>query len=311
MLYLILASAVALWIVIALLLAARAPKESAANPRTGEAREKDRGAYLSGAFTGVVVLMVLTVGFAMTIVSARTVGIITSLGKEQGTKAAGLGWTKPWESKEEFPTNVQYLQLNKTDDGKDQTGPVGVSYKGGGKGEVDLTVRWTLDPSKALDLWRKYREFDKVTDQLVTSSARDSVGVVVGAYTPQDARNGEKRRTITEAVVADLNRTLSDDGIRIDSVSITDVRLDDNTQRSIEAIIKANADIERAKAEQDRARIDAETAKIRESSGSLSPGALTRYCLELTNQWNHGNNGDLPKTWTCFPGSNSAGVLVN
>lgn len=308
MLFIILAAIAVLFTAVCLLLAPGAPKE----PTNSRDPEMTRGGYIAGAVTGVLALLVLTAMFSMTIVSARTVGIYTEFGKEQGSKPAGIGWTSPWVSKaQEFPTNIQYLQLNKSDDGKDSTTPVAVSYKGGGKGEVDLTVRWTLDSSKALDLWRKYREFDKVTDQLVTSTARDSVGAVVGAYTPQDARNGEKRRTITDDVAADLNRTLADDGIKIDSVSITDVRLDDKTQQSIEAIIKANADIERAQAEQERAKIDAETAKIREQAGSLSAGALSRYCLELTNSWNDDNNGQLPATWTCFPGSQSTGVLVN
>lgn len=302
MLFIILAGIALLFTVVAVVLAAGAPVTATHRDET------PRGSFVTSAVIGGVVFVLLTVLFSMTIVSARTVGIYTSFGKEQGTKAAGLGWTLPWYSKAEFPTNVQYLELN---GGKDAAGTTNVSYKGGGQGEVDSTIRWTLDPAKAVDLWRKYREFDRVTDQLVKSAARDSIGVSIGAYAPNEARSGEKRREITDKVVADLNRTLSDDGIRIDSVSITDVRLDGKTQGSIEAIIKANADIERARAEQERAKIDAATAKIREAAGSLSQNALVRYCLELTNSWNDDNNGALPATWSCFPGGQSTGVLVN
>lgn len=299
MFYLILAGIVGLITALLLLLSLHAPKEP-------QGDELSRGAFLSGFGIGLFVLLVLTVMFSMTIVSARTVGIITSFGKEQGTKEAGIGWTKPWEAKEEFPTNVQYLVLDNSDKGALTTK---VSYKGGGNGEVDATIRWTLDPNKALDLWRKYREFDKVTDQLVKASARTSLGVVIGAYPPNEARSGEKRREITDAVTADLNQTLASNGIRVDSVSITDVRLDAKTQGSIEALIKANADLQRATIDQQRATIEAQTAKIRQNSGSLSAGALQRYCLEVTNSWNAGNNGPLPATWSCL-GGQAAPVIV-
>lgn len=309
MLYLILAGIVGLAAVLLLLLSFHAPKESAGD-------ELSRGAFLNAFGICLFILLALTVMFSMTIVHARTVGIITSFGKESGPvdtegnhvpKNPGIGWTDPWESKEEFPTNVQYLVL---DDSEKADGTTKVSYKGGGNGEVDSTIRWTLDPAKAVDLWRKYREFDRVTDQLVKASARTSLGVVIGAYPPNEARSGEKRREITDLVTADLNKTLESNGIRVDSVSITDVRLDAKTQGSIEALIKANADLQRATIDQQRATIEAQTAKIRQNSGSLSPGALQRYCLEITNAWDTGKNGQLPETWNCGLTTGTTGVIV-
>lgn len=291
MLYLILAGIVALALAIGVLLAIGAGSEP--NHSDGP----DRSSFVTFSITMAIILGIVTVAFSMTIVSARTVGIYTSFGKEAGTRPAGLGWTAPWESKEEFPTNVQYLELNRSENGD---GATSVNYKGGGKGEVDATIRWRMDETRAMDLWRKYREFDRVTDQLVKSAARDAVGVVVGAYAPNDARAGENRRKITDDVVADLTRTLADDGIRIDSVSVSDIRLDENTQRSIEAIIKANADVERARAEKERAEIDNQTANLRAKSAALSAGALQLKCLEVTNAWDQAKNGPLPATWNCL-----------
>lgn len=312
MLYIILAGIVVVFTAVCALLAIGAPRTATERTHSAADPEVTRGGFLTGALIGAVVLALMTVMFSMTIVSARTVGVYTEFGKEAGpARKAGIGWTRPWVTKaQEMPTNVQYLVMDGNEHDDDSWGPTQVNYRGGGHGEVDATVRWSMDPDRAIDLWRKYRQFERVTDQLVRSAAKDSIGVTIGAYTPNDARDGEKRRTITEGVVSDLNRTLAGNGIRVDSVSITDVRLDPKTQQSVEAIIKANADLQRALVEQKRAVVEAQTAKTRQASGSLSPGALTRYCLELTNSWSHGNNGDLPTTWNCFPGANSAGVLV-
>ena len=82
------------------------------------------------------------------------------------------------------------------------------------------------------------------------------------------------------------------------------ISLDDRSQASLDKIVTANNDIERAKAEQLRAKIDAETAKIREQGGSLAPAALQRYCLEVVNNWNVNQNGPLPAGFTCGGGAN-------
>jgi regulator of protease activity HflC (stomatin/prohibitin superfamily) len=251
---------------------------------------------------GFVALLVWTVAMSATTVSARAVGIQTAFGRYQSTLSAGFHWTAPWSGVEEFSTQVQYLELN-TDDHVD------VNYKGGGKGVVDATIRWRIDEENAQALWRKYREFDKVRDQLVKSSARDSIRVVIGSYVPNDARAGDNLRPITASVQADLQKNLTDDGVTIDSVSVTGVFLDDSTQKSLEKVIAAQNDIERAKADQERSKIDAQTAKIREQSGSLSPGALQRYCLEVTNAWDNAKNGPLPATWNCLGGGSTPIVV--
>lgn len=302
MLYLILAAIFGVIFLAVLAISFAAPTDEEAS--RDQLTKRD---YRWGAAVPFVILVILTVAFSATTVSPRAIGIQTGFGKYQDTLDAGFHWTAPWSSVEEFPTQVQFLELNSANDGG--KGGVEVNYKGGGKGTVDATVRWRIDEKNAEDLWRKYRDFDKVRDQLVLSSARDSVRVAVGAYAPNDARAGENLRKITAAVQEDLAKTLADDGVRIDSVSTTGVFLDDATQKSIERVIAAQNDVERAKADKARAEIDAQTAKIREQSGSLSAGSLQRYCLEVTNSWDQGKNGALPATWNCL-GQGTTPVLV-
>lgn len=257
------------------------------------------------AFAGfaLVVLLIVT-GFASaTQVGARSVGIVTSFGQYRDTIGSGLHFTAPWASVEQFSTMNQPLDLKGDNH-------VNVNYQGGGRGTVDSTVRWAIDGNQAENLWKKYKTFDNVRDQLVLSSARDSFRVVLGTYTPNNARAGENLRPITEAVQADLKKTLADDGIKIDSISITAINLDEATQKSIEKTVTANQDIERAKADRERAKIDAETAQLRERTGALSKQANERFCLDIVNNWDAQKNGALPATFNCGLGGNNAGVLV-
>ncbi|UUG69444.1 band-7-like membrane protein [Streptomyces phage Sham] len=253
-----------------------------------------------------VVLLAMTFFMSLTTVGARSVGIQTAFGRYQNTLDNGLQLTAPWSSVEEFSTQVQYLDLDSTDGSDDA---VSVTFKGGGGGTVSLTPRWSIDENKAEDLWKKYKTFDKVQNQLVNSSAKDSVRVVVSKYTPNDARDGENLRPIAEQIQADLSQSLADDGVKIDSVSIKKITLDARSQASLDKIVEANNNVERAKAERERAKIDAETAKIREESGQLSEKAAQRYCLEMMNNWDVKKNGALPAGFVC-PGTNSSGYVT-
>jgi regulator of protease activity HflC (stomatin/prohibitin superfamily) len=267
-------------------------------------RKKDFGSYdanlrlVGGGIAGaaIVALLLTTFFMSLTKVDARAVGIQTSFGKYQDTLDNGLQLTAPWSETEQFSTQVQYLDLDDTDGGSDS---VSVTFKGGGGGQVSLTPRWRIDEAGAENLWKKYRTFDKVRDQLVNSSAKDSVRVVVSKYTPNEARDGENLRPIADAIQADLATSLKDDGVIIDSISIKKIQLDSRSQASLDKIVEANNNVERAKAEQERAKIDAETVKIREKSGSLSPQANERYCLEMMNNWDVKKNGHLPAGFTC------------
>ncbi len=256
----------------------------------------DGGDGLGGIATAIgsiVVLLVLTLAFSATTVSARAVGIQTSFGKYQATLSNGFHMTAPWSNVEEFSTQVQSLELT-------DNSAVKVTYKGGGGGAVNATVRWRINTDDAENLWKKYRTFDHVRDRLVLSSARDSFRVIVSNYTPNDARSGENIRPITETVKADLDKSLKADGVIIDSISIQNIELDANSQASLNKIVEANNNVERAKSEQQRAKIDAETARIRANAGVLSGPALVRYCLEVTNAWDTNKNGALPAGWNCF-----------
>lgn len=289
--YLVSAGILGVLTVICLLVALFGPKEI-----DGESVQVRAG---FGLFTGILVLVlgVLTVSCSITTVPARSIGIQTAFGKYSGTVGNGLHFLAPWSSIETFSTQVQYLDLS-------GNGSVPVTFKGGGGGSVEATPRWRIDSSKAEDLWKRYKTFEHVRDQLVNSSAKDSIRVVVSNYSPNDARSGENLRAIEDKVRADLSASLADDGVIIDSISIKAVSLDQRAQESLDKIVTANNDIERAKAEQERARIDAETAKIREQSGSLAPSALARYCLEVVNNWNDDKNGPLPAGFSCLGSSN-------
>lgn len=288
--YLIVMTLLVILLLVCVGAAIRAPKEAASD-------EISRSGLIGAAVVLALVGLLVTGIFSATTVSPRAVGIATSFGKYRGTLDAGFHMTAPWTSVEEFPTQVQFLELNGKEHG---AGGVAVNFDGGGKGTIDATVRWRIDQKDAEALWRKYKDFDKVRDQLVTSAARDAVRKAVGGYTPTNAQSGKNVTAITKAVRDELQQQVADDGVQIDSLSVTAVILDENTQKAIEQVIIAQQGTAKATEEQARARIEQETNKIRQTGGLLSPDALRRYCLEVTNNWDQAKNGPLPAGWSCM-----------
>jgi regulator of protease activity HflC (stomatin/prohibitin superfamily) len=273
---------------------------------TGVFSEYSRGAGFGTAAAGVVLLLILTGFFSATTVGARNVGIQTEFGKYKSTLDSGFQWTSPTSSVEEFSTQIQPLKIGApisyagqevpSTDGKT---PVSADATGGGKGTATATVRWFIDKDAAENLWKKYRSFDRVRDNLVLSTAQESLRVVVGTYTPQAAIAGSNLREITQKIEADLRSTLGDDGIKIDSVSVTGIALDSKTQDSLQKTVSANQDIATALAREQRSIIDGRTVANQKSSGALEGDALVRYCLDVVNNWNVKRNGNLPAGFSC------------
>lgn len=275
--------------------------------------KEDRDAYADFPWktTGVVVALlgfvgfgILTVAESATTVSPRAVGIQTAFGRYQSTLHSGLHWTAPWSGVEEFSTQVQYLEMNSAGTNVD------VNYKGGGKGDVNVTVRWRINEDDARDLWKKYRQFEHVRDQLVKSSTRDSIRVVVGEYTPNDARAGENLRKITGATKDDLGVNLADDGVLIDSVSVTGINIDAETQASIQRVIQAGYDVQTAEQRYKQALIDQKTNAVRERGGLLTAQALQNRCLDILASWDQGKQGPVPATFQCLAAAGQTPVIV-
>lgn len=251
-----------------------------------------------------IVFLLFTFFMSITTVDARSVGIQTSFGRYSGTLEPGFQLTAPWSDTEEFTTRLQTADLE-----GDQGVPV--TFSGGGSGKVNATFRWSISDDQgdggAKALWEKYRDFETVQTTLVLREGRDAVLNVANDYTPNDART--KQDVIGAAIRDRLTANLAKYGVVVDSVSVLSMPLDERTQASLDKIVAAQNDVERAKADNQRAKIDAETVQLREKAGALSAEANLRYCLDIVNAWDVAKNGALPATFNCGLGGGTPVIV--
>ncbi|WP_134772242.1 SPFH domain-containing protein [Ornithinimicrobium flavum] len=243
----------------------------------------------------------------------REVGIQTALGRYISTlNTGGIHYKSPWSSVEKFDQTIQTVDLSSISVSfSDGGGVEGIEEIGGGKGLINATVRWQMsrDEDGARLLWERYRTFESVSASLVERTARDAVINIANAYPAATAIISQ--REIAEQVRTEVERSLDPYGVVIDSVSIPAIDLDDSTQAAVDRLFTTQQDIKRAQNEQRRAEIDAETVRIREAEGALSPAANQRYCLEIVNAWDVAQNGPLPATFNCaMTGSGDSPAII-
>lgn len=260
--------------------------------------------WRSARWVGVVTALLL-VGFTATAsfvtLDHREVGIQTALGRYISTmNTGGIHYKSPWSSVEKFDQTIQTVDLSGISVSfSDGGGVEGVEEIGGGKGVINATIRWQMsrDEDGARLLWERYRTFGSVSSSLVERTARDAVINIANSYPAATAIISQ--REIAEQVKAEVERSLDPYGVVVDSVSIPAIDLDSSTQAAVDRLFTTQQDIKRAQNEQRRAEIDAETTRIRETEGALTPAANQRYCLEIVNSWDIGANGPLPATFNC------------
>jgi regulator of protease activity HflC (stomatin/prohibitin superfamily) len=281
-----------------------------------------RGAAAAVAAGAVVLLLIITGFSSATTVDARAVGINVAFGKYQRTYGPGLHWTAPWSSTEQFSTRIQkaYYEGDKavevTFSQGDRTDPV-TNKKvevtaGGGKGRFSGRLRYQisdeLGDTGAKKLWTLYPTFEKVNEDLVGPVFYEALTNAGNNYKAGEAVVSQDK--IAKTVLTEVTPLLAEYGIKVNSLSITKVQLDNNTQNAVDKIFATEQDITAASNRKARAAIDAETVRIQNEKGALSPAANQKYCLDVLNSWD-AKNGQIPATLNCdFTGGTKTPVII-
>lgn len=259
-----------------------------------------KSARLVAAATALLLLGYTAINSFVTL-DHREVGIQTALGRYISTmNTGGIHYKSPWSSVEKFDQTIQTVDLSGISVSfSDGGGVEGIEEIGGGKGVISATVRWQMsrDEEGARLLWERYRTFESVSSSLVERTARDAVINIANSYPAATAIISQ--REIASQVKTEIEKSLDPYGVVVDSVSIPAIDLDGSTQAAVDRLFTTQQDIKRAQNEQRRAEIDAETTKLREAEGALTPAANQRYCLEIVNSWDVAANGPLPATFNC------------
>ena len=121
---------------------------------------------------------------AITIVSTRNIGVVTTFGRPSGTLSNGLHFKAPWQSVTEMNGTIQI---------DNHTGEAATTVRLGNNSTacVDNSVRWRIQPAAADELFLDYRDFENVRDNLVIRELRAALNEVFADFDPLARENSD------------------------------------------------------------------------------------------------------------------------
>ncbi|MCB9823156.1 SPFH domain-containing protein [Candidatus Nomurabacteria bacterium] len=275
----------------------------------------DDGASTAKFVAGVAVAfaIVFLVLSSLTVVGTRRIGVVTSFGRPTDTLSNGIHLKWPWEKVPELDASIQTDTY--ADEGGGELDGRCTDIRIGNQSTacVDNTIRWRIAEGEGDELYRDYRDMDRIRDSVVTREFNAALNTVLGEFNPLDAVSSENAEglanlgDLSDDVLTDMRERVAG---RIDVLSITIplIRYDDNTQRRLN---EYQAEIANTRiAEQRELTAEAQARANNELSDSVSnaPNVLVSRCFDTLAEMVEARQ-PVPAGFTCWPGSQSAIVV--
>ncbi|MFJ6630739.1 prohibitin family protein [Streptomyces sp. NPDC091376] len=244
--------------------------------RGGENRGLKIGAgaaLTAGLFAGIASMVY--------VVSAYEVGVPVAFGKVGTPMTSGMHVKSPFTNVTTFSTRPVDLNLSDKDVVEVRSVQGGVMY-------AELTVKWAVTPSKAVELYKLAGSEDAIQQRLVYPDSREIVRNVFARYTSEQGYASDREKINTE-IGRLIKERLAPRGIDVTTVNLRNVKPSDRLQDQIDRKIQQQQATERATeaartatAEAERRRIEAEgIARANKIlSNSLTDKVLLNQCID-------------------------------
>ncbi|MFD6419014.1 prohibitin family protein [Streptomyces sp. NPDC060194] len=244
-------------------------------------RARDVTGMKWGSFGVLAGAVAFAVGGCVNVVSAHEVGVPVTFGKVGRPMLPGMHLTSPFTDVTSFSTRPVDLDLSDKDVIEVRSSQGGVMY-------VEVTVKWAVAPSKAVELYRLAGNEASIQQRLVYPDSREIVRNVFARHTSVEGYSSAREKINAE--IGDLiTRRLEPRGIDVTAVNLRNVKPSDKLQDQIDRKIQQKEATERAteaartaEEEAKRRRIEAEgIAKAnRILNDSLTEKVLMNQCIE-------------------------------
>jgi len=156
-----------------------------------------------------------------------------------------------------------------------------VSFSGGSQGCADMTTLYTIDENNAKRLWDQWKDFSRLNIDLVDRQTDDAANTVYTQYTPLEART-TKRAELSKKLNDELRSRLDSAGVRLESVTLGDLHLPENTQNQLNDLESADNKLSIANKGEEQAKSEARAAAARLQS--LTPQELMKLCFDAAKE---------------------------
>lgn len=161
--------------------------------------------------------------------------------------------------------------------GGSANGPqVTINDAGGASADIDIQVNYSLDPSKAIDIYRDYGTQENFVRSIAAVDARSIPREVAGQFDTITVLTN--RGELTAAIQERLTEKWANYGLNVEQVSIQEVRYSQEIVDKYAEAQKAEIAKQTALNEQETAKVQAET-KVIQSQGEADANAILNASL--------------------------------
>lgn len=207
-----------------------------------------------GAVSGVIILLALIIGGSRFFekIDNGNVGIEYSM--NGGVKSRALGQGVHWvglDKVTQYPIRTQTVHQK-----------VGLATSDGKKTVVNVTYSYHVDATKAVEVYKKFGSAEIETiekgwlSQKLTKAGRNALS----EYTLLDVMGNDSAK-VQGAILSTFQKDVSQQGFVVEDLSFGVPSIDNQTQKSIDDLIKAGQDNKRAELEAKSKQTKAEAEK--------------------------------------------------
>jgi regulator of protease activity HflC (stomatin/prohibitin superfamily) len=214
-----------------------------------------------------VVLVLVVFGFILftTKIPAGYAGIVYNMNGGLEEKVLTQGWKllSPTKTvtKYTIAREQSYMSKDKRGDSEDDES-FEIPTKEGASLEVDVAFGYTFDINRLPETFSRFRGQDgkEILDSFIKPNMQGWIKEITPRYGMIEIVSKE-RGTVNAAISEEMQKRFDKYGIIIDSVSLTDVRPDEDTDKAIKKKIKAQEELETAKVTAETDKVNAERDK--------------------------------------------------
>lgn len=229
---------------------------------------QSRKKQIIGLIATFVAITILVIGYiSMTEkIEPGYKGVVYSLngGLKGKVLGQGLKFVWPWEEVTQYPVSTETVYLTKAStEGSPRDDSFNINTFDGKSVNVDVVYSYKMESSKLPHIFTKFRR--QTHQEIQASYLKTQIKTVMQEVSTHYSVLGvyaEKRGEVTKEMQKLLTVRLAKDGIIIENFSLSDVRPDKETLKSLQAIADAQNRQEFLKREQKNKEQEAINAKI-------------------------------------------------
>jgi regulator of protease activity HflC (stomatin/prohibitin superfamily) len=185
---------------------------------------------------GILLVAVLAVGSCFAVIPAGHTGVVSTFGQvSEVVMQEGLNTKLPWQRVNQIDNRVVKLEVE-TEAFSSDLQPISVS----------VAVNYRVATSVSYKVYKNIgKDYESI---LVMPTTQEILKSVLSEYTAEEAV--DSRNEITTKIMSEMTDALTDDGITITAVNITDFDLSEEYLAAVEAKVTAQQNLEKATTEQ-------------------------------------------------------------